>query len=184
MQALTEIWPPSWPSPWIPLLVIAAVIGLALGARLAGWRQRRRRIRASAHGRRMEERAPAALERRGYRVIERHPVVAVEWFVDGAPQPLELEPDLLVARGGRRFLVEVKTGGATRAERRDTRRQLLEYAAYAPVDGVLLYDADRDELRAVEFPIVRRPTGGWAIAAALAIGLALGGWATAWWLGR
>lgn len=184
MPSLTEIWPAGWPPPWIVALALAVALGLGAGLRLARWRRRRRRLRASAHGRRMEDKAPAALERRGYRVIERHPVLAIEWRLDGAPQPLELAPDLLVSRGGRRYLVEVKTGGAARPEKQETRRQLLEYAAYAPVDGVLLYDADRDELRAVEFPIER---GGRGRIAALLLGAALGaalGGAVAWWLGR
>lgn len=178
MPSWSDIWPPGWPPPWVVGALLAAVAGVALGLRLARWRRRRRRLRASAHGRRMEDRAPAALERRGYRVIERHPALTVEWRLDGAPQPLELAPDLLVARGRRRYLVEVKTGGAARPEKQETRRQLLEYAVYAPVDGVLLYDADRDALRAVEFPIER---GGRGWPWALLIGAALGAAAVFWW---
>lgn len=140
-------------APW--LLVAAAAIGLALGLALAGRARERRRRRAAAHGRRMEARAPAALARRGYRIIERHPALTIVWRVDGEPRELTLEADLLVARDGRRYVVEVKTGGATQVERRDTRRQLLEYAAYYRADGVLLYDADDDTLHAVDFPLAR-----------------------------
>ncbi len=180
MPSWSEIWPAGWPPPWAVALAVAAAAGVALGLRLARWRRRRRRLRASAHGRRMEDRAPAALERRGYRVIERHPALAIEWSLDGEPQPLELAPDLLVSRGGRRYLVEVKTGGAARPEKQETRRQLLEYAAYAPVHGVLLYDADRDRLRAVDFPIERGGRGGWL--PALLVGAALGAAAMWWWI--
>lgn len=179
MPSWSEIWPRAWP--WA--LAAAALLGLYLGGRLARWRRRRVRVRASAHGRRMEERAPAALERHGYRVIERHPELIVEWWVDGEPRTLELAPDLLVARGRRRYLVEVKTGGSARPEKQETRRQLLEYAAYGPVDGVLLYDADSDRLRAVEFPLDRPPGRGrlWPLLLGLLVGLLLGAGVTWWW---
>lgn len=170
---LTDLWPPSLEAALAALLVVS-IAAAALGARLTGRLRGRRRRRAAAHGRRMETRAPAALTRRGYRVIERHPALTVEYAVDGAPRELTLEADLLVARGGRRYVVEVKTGGATQVERRDTRRQLLEYAVHYDADGVLLYDADADALHTVEFPL---PTARarWPLAlAALLIGLALG----------
>ncbi|MCB9528466.1 MAG: hypothetical protein H6701_08745 [Myxococcales bacterium] len=173
-------------APW--LIAAAAVIGLALGLALAGRARERRRRRAAAHGRRMEARAPAALARRGYRVIERHPALTVVWHVDGEPRELTLEADLLVARGGRRYVVEVKTGGAAQVERRDTRRQLLEYAVHYRADGVLLYDADDDTLRAVDFPLPRPARrllwfalgllAGVALAALLAAGRVAG------WIGR
>ncbi len=180
MPVRPENW--SWSELWPWCVAVAAALGLYLGARWSGWRRRRRRLRASSHGRRMEDRAPAALQRHGYRVIERHPALSVEWWVDDAPRTLELAPDLLVERGGRRYLVEVKTGGAARPEKQETRRQLLEYAAYAPVHGVLLYDADRDRLRAVEFPLDRARGPGACLAAAL-LGAAAGGAAVWWWLG-
>lgn len=176
MSSWSEIWPRAWP--W--LVAAAALIGLYLGLRTSGWRRRRRRLRASAHGRRMEELAPAALKRHGYRVIQRHPDLTVEWHVDGEPRTTEVAPDLLVARGFRRYLVEVKTGGSARPEKAETRRQLLEYAAYGPVHGVLLYDADRDRLSRIEFPLPRPDGPGRWLLAAL-IGAAIGAAAMWFW---
>lgn len=174
---------PDWISTWIWVLApIGVGIGLWAGLRLAGAGRRWRRRRASHHGRRMESKAPAALARRGYRVIERHPALTVTWFVDDTPRELTLEPDLLVARGGRRFLVEVKTGGSARPESRDTRRQLLEYAAYFRADGVLLYDADQDALRAVEFPLPRARPRWPAVLFGAVIGAVVGALATFSWL--
>ncbi len=170
---LTDLWPPPLEGALAAALLVL-IAGLALGARLAGRLRGRRRRRAAAHGRRMETRAPAALARRGFRVIERHPALCVEYRVDGAPRELNLEADLLVARRGRRYVVEVKTGGATQIERRDTRRQLLEYAVHYDADGVLLYDADADELHTVEFPLPG-PRTRWPLAlGALLVGLAIG----------
>jgi hypothetical protein len=139
--------------------------------------RRKRRVRlAAARGRAAELEAPAALERRGFRVLKRHPKGRLEWRLDGEPQTAELKADLLVSRGGRRYVVEVKTGRAVRPTKRETRRQLLEYALAYDVDGVLLLDADADQLRQVEFP-QRTPTRSWPIAwlvLGTVIGLAAG----------
>jgi hypothetical protein len=180
--------PLALPTPVIAALVALAVLaGLGAGLALAGRRRARRRQRAADHGRRMEHRAPAALTRRGYRVIERHPALTVRWHVDGAPRELNLEADLLVARGGRRYVVEVKTGGATQVERRDTRRQLLEYAVHYRADGVLLYDADADSLHTVEFPLRARTRRlAWLLAGCLigALGTLAATGELSRWIGR
>lgn len=166
---------------WVGGALVILVVGFTVGRRWADRRRHRRRARAAAHGRAMEDRAPAALARRGYRVITRHPSYTIEWWVDDAPRSLTLEPDLLVARGRRRYLVEVKTGGAARVEQRDTRRQLLEYAVYCDCDGVLLYDADRDQLQSVEFPLPRAPARSARYAAVWAFGVVVGAGAILWW---
>lgn len=164
----------------VPLAV--GVLCLWAGLRLGAALRRRRRRRASAHGLKMEARAPAALAKRGYRVIERHPSLSIEWWVDGESRTIELAPDLLVARRGRRFLVEVKTGGSARPESRDTRRQLLEYAVCFRADGVLLYDADRDTLRRVEFDLPGRGRSWVPWIVGIAAGAALGVAASMLWL--
>lgn len=169
---------------WVSAAVVILLAGFMVGRRWADGRRSRRRRRAAAHGRAMEERAPAALARRGYRVIERHPRHTIEWWVDGEPRELTLEPDLRVARGGRELLVEVKTGGAARVEQRDTRRQLLEYAAYCDCDGILLYDADADTLREVVFPLPEPPPMVARIALAWALGVMVGAGAILWWSGH
>jgi hypothetical protein len=73
--------------------------------------------------------------------------------VDGVALPVDVRADLLVEKGARRFVVEVKTGKlAPRLETAATRRQLLEYLVAFEVDGVLLFDAEASSLRTVVFP--------------------------------
>ena len=70
--------------------------------------------------------------------------------VDGAPQAASLRCDLVVTRAGRRFVAEVKTGAlAPRLDHAPTRRQIVEYLLAFDADGVLLVDAERDEVREV-----------------------------------
>ena len=68
--------------------------------------------------------------------------------------PIVVRADLLVSRGARRFVAEVKTGArAPRIETAATRRQLLEYAVAYDVDGVLLVDMEEHTISEVEFPM-------------------------------
>ena len=52
-------------------------------------------------------------------------------------------------------MVEVKTGQSAHVNRRDTRRQLLEYALFGSADEVWILNADTEDLQRVEFPITR-----------------------------
>ncbi|HEX4447984.1 MAG TPA: hypothetical protein VH044_14650 [Polyangiaceae bacterium] len=93
----------------------------------------------------------ALLERGGYAVLERQ--VPGSWTVraDGEPVTFALRADYLVARDGRRYIAEVKTGRlAPRLAHGPTRRQLLEYSAAFDVHGVILVDADAGTITHVE----------------------------------
>ncbi|HKA86506.1 MAG TPA: PD-(D/E)XK nuclease family protein [Haliangiales bacterium] len=138
---------------------ILAVLGAALAlvwilARvrraLAGLRARRRGRRA-AQGELEAERLLAAA---GFRVRERQVPLVFPIRCDGRELPIELRADILAERGGRRYVVEVKTGeAAPRLDTAGTRRQLLEYLVAYRADGVLLVDADRGAVHEVEFPV-------------------------------
>jgi len=135
--------------------IVAALLALAWGAwlvrrSLRRWRGRLR-VRRAVRG---EREAEQLLARAGYRIDVRQP--QLEWPVecDGVVHSILLRADLLVSRGQRRYVAEVKTG--TRApsiETAATRRQLLEYAVAYEVDGVLLVDMEDHTIREVEFPL-------------------------------
>lgn len=133
-----------------------------------------RRLRFDA-ARRGEKEARFFLEKRGYDVLGEQVTAAYEVVVDGAPITISLSADYLVARNGRRFVAEVKTGeAAPKIETRATRRQLLEYHVAFGADGVLLVDMTARAVREVVFPIPepRSPPFGWAIVLALvAVGI-------------
>ena len=179
-----------WSAPgavwWITL---ASLVALLQTIRIAWTRfSRTRTLRARArHAVKGEMRAEGVLRAAGFDVLERQ--VRGTWTVYAADEPLEigLRADLLVARGGRRYVAEVKTGRvAPRLDHAATRRQLLEYRIAFGVDGVLLVDADAERVTSVELGVdvqrgrtgEERRTGAWAVA--FASGLALGG--AAGWL--
>ncbi len=166
--------------------VLAAVAAIAVGAAALQtlrlwWRGAAPAWRLRAQARRAvegEARAELLLARLGYEIRARQ--VACAWTVtaDGVPVEVELRADLIVARGGRAFVAEVKTGElAPRIESTATRRQLLEYRCAFDVDGVLLVDAESDRVREIVFPFDRfreRTPARTSPLVWLALGVALG----------
>jgi len=145
----------------VSLLIIMTV---AVGCALVYWlrhRTSRRQIRLKAdHGREMEEYAADVLEDAGYRVIGRHPKITYVWHLGGEPVETTVEADYLVKYQGRKWLVEVKTGQAAQPTRRETRRQLLEYAHYTRAAGLLFVNGDTGIIQTVEFPPPNPPEQG------------------------
>ncbi len=132
------------------ILSVAASLGLVYWIRS---RIKHHRIqRRAQHGHLMEEKASDMLKAWGFRILERNPKIQYTWWMDGEAVDTCVEADYLVSAHGKRWLVEVKTGRAARPNRRETRRQLLEYATYGDADGLYLLDADRETLELVEFP--------------------------------
>jgi Holliday junction resolvase-like predicted endonuclease len=154
--------PSPFPSPLLLALLalLLLVVGFAAGIRLARRVLRHRAARTRRIGRRGERRALALLEAEGYRLLEREVVGRGRIEVDGEERAFLVRADALVRRRRRTYVAELKGGiEASRITHRATRRQLLEYAAVFPVDGVLLVDARRRRIHRVRFP-ERAPVKG------------------------
>ena len=141
---------PTWDLVAVLLAVIALLL-IALVVHLGRDRRRARsRMRQALAG---EERAARLLEDNGYR-IEWSQERAYWWIaVDGETVEVELRADYVVACGDERFVAEIKTGDlAPDPTHPATRRQLLEYDLAFGLDGVLLVDVARGNIRRVAFP--------------------------------
>jgi ABC-type nickel/cobalt efflux system permease component RcnA len=140
-----------------PDLLLAAVAAALLGALAAWWCARawragraRRRARRAARG---EIHAERLLASEGWTVEARQVARTLRFTVDGAPAEARVRCDLVVRRGARRCVAEVKTGAlAPRIDHPPTRRQLLEYRLAFDVDGILLVDAEAGRVREIVFP--------------------------------
>jgi hypothetical protein len=119
------------------------------------WRNRARGRRAN----RAERKAARLLERRGFAVEAYQPTVDWPVVVDGQERDVELRADYLVTRHGLSYVAEVKSGQQAPSLRgAGTRRQLLEYRLAYAVDGVLLVDMERGNIREVHFPLLDAAT--------------------------
>lgn len=127
-------------------------LGLWLGIRFVRWRTQRRGRRVARRGLRGEVDGVRVLEDAGYVVVDTQVRAKAVVEVDGEDETYELRIDAIVARDGRRFVAEFKTGNAASIGSAPTRRQLLEYALAFPDHGLLLIDASEGTLQEVGFP--------------------------------
>lgn len=140
------------------LLLLA--VGFFLGVRLARALLRRRVARTRQVGREGAKRALAFLAYEGWRVLETEVVGRGALAIDGKPRGFVVRADAIVRRGRRTYVAELKGGAdVSRITHRETRRQLLEYAAVFDVDGVLLVDGKRRRIHRVTFPAPRLRRG-------------------------
>ncbi|UJR83402.1 hypothetical protein [Sandaracinus amylolyticus] len=137
---------------WMALALVLASIAVTTWIARA-WRRLRARSR-QLRARRGERDAERLLARAGWVVEARQVARTLRFEVDGAPTEANVRCDLLVRRGARRCVAEVKTGAlAPRLDHAPTRRQLLEYRLAFDVDGVLLVDAESGRVMEVRFPL-------------------------------
>ncbi|MCA9685720.1 MAG: hypothetical protein KC457_26320 [Myxococcales bacterium] len=168
----------------LPQAIIGVLIGILLALWLArAWRRgrSRRRLRRARRG---EIAAEALLRRRGYRILDDQVRRSCHMFVDGDRLDYEVRADLLATRGAKTYVVEVKTGSkAPNPRGAATRRQLREYAAVYPVDGLLLADMSAGELHEIHFPVAGASSPRLGRTLAVFVLGAIAGVALTTWLG-
>jgi hypothetical protein len=156
------------------LVVIAVLLFVVLAFVTRDWATRLSRRRRWSRARFAESAAPSLLAQFGYEVLGAQVPGQYTLSVDGQAVSVPLRVDFIVARDGRQYIAEVKSGrSAPLLSTSATRRQLLEYLVAFPVDGVLLVDAENRRIHEVRFPTPwstpRQRTGAWAIAVAILV---------------
>ncbi len=141
---------------WLWCTILAAVLlfaGLWLGLRVTRALRARCVRRQHRRGEAGERVAVRLLTAAGYEILDRQVGRDLLIEVDGRLLRGRVQADLLVARDGRRFVAEVKNGTeAANPARRETRRQLLEYAHAFGGHDLLLVDIPQRRIRSIRFP--------------------------------
>lgn len=145
----------------IIFILLALLLGAWLYSRfqdmMTVWRMRK----ISRQGKKGELKAWKALEKLGYKVLQEQARMESTMLVNGKKMPYNIIGDFLVEKGGKKSIVEVKTGSrAPDPTNSATRRQLLEYAVSYPIDSIMLFDAQVGELKKIEFPSLESFSGG------------------------
>lgn len=177
---------PSIDPKWFFLLIGAAIVAVASAYFALSVQRRWKRFhmrRRFARGRVGEQQAVSLLRRHGYEVLDEQLQKTTGLWVDGQWQEVVVRADLLAAKAGRTYVVEVKTGSkAPDPTSTATRRQLFEYTQVYEADGLILADMERGTLLHIRFPdtphsVRSRVHGfGWpAVVAGSVAGLLLGG---------
>lgn len=147
---------------WLVVLFAGIAFGQATIWAVERWRRRwraRRRSRTATQG---EKDAERLVERAGFEILERQARTTWHVSLDGEPLEFELRADLLLRRGSKRYVADVKTGSqAPKLTTAATRRQLLEYRCAYDADGVLLVDMTTGSIHAVDFPMPATQARGW-----------------------
>ena len=174
------------------------LLALAVGAAVVGgvavwwigrtWRRfgLRRRFQ---RGQKAEARAARLLVRAGYEILGEQVEAKGEVEVDGEIREFPVRGDYLVAKRGKNYVAEVKSGKrAPRVSNAKTRRQLFEYLWVYPVDGVLLVDMEEEAIHEVRWPgLSPRPRtrglGPLVLGVVVGGGLFLVGVVVGWWWG-
>lgn len=125
-----------------------------------GWRHEAVEARRARRAVEAEHDAEILLRARGYRILDTQNDHTWSVYLNGDEHEIALRADLIVKRGGRRFVAEVKSGYmAPSISTAATRRQLLEYRLAYPVDGILLVDMEAQAIYEVTFPFDTRAPG-------------------------
>ncbi|MDA3883287.1 MAG: hypothetical protein PF481_08370 [Bacteroidales bacterium] len=105
----------------------------------------------------LEEKAAQLLIKKGYTILSHHQKISYTAQYNRTQIPIKLETDYIVAKKGKTFLVEVKSGEHTaHILYAATRRQILEYYCASSYDGYLLVNMYTQTVNTIHFPFKQR----------------------------
>jgi Holliday junction resolvase-like predicted endonuclease len=108
-------------------------------------------------GIRLEEKAAQLLIKKGYTILSHHQKISYTAQYNKSQIPIKLETDYIVAKKGKTFLVEVKSGEHTaHIQYAATRRQILEYYCASSYDGYLLVNMYSQTINTIHFPFKQK----------------------------
>lgn len=117
-------------------------------------------------GSKLESKAKKYLVSLGYNIVYEQYVCKHKYKVNGIENISKLILDYVVSKGGKQYIVEVKSGkSAIHVKNKDSRRQLLEYDFVLENDGIFLLDMENKNMQLVEFfPKVKHKTNNYVVA--------------------
>lgn len=103
-----------------------------------------------------ELKAVELLKKNGFEIVDIQKEGCYTIFVDDKPYKVTVKADMIVKRGNKTFVAEVKTGESSPSLKSiDTRRQLLEYYLVYRPGGLLLVDMEKNKIKRVEYSIAK-----------------------------
>ncbi len=128
------------------------LLGAYLYSKFTNLLLRKKLKKRFSHARQGEKSAHQILKEQGYDLEESQKGAKLPMWVNGKQFLYLVRPDAFATKGGKKYLVEIKTGKvATNPKHSATRRQLLEYFHGFDVEGVLLVDAEVEKIHNICF---------------------------------
>ena len=133
-------------------LIIVVLAFLIINYKVKTYFQERKVRKRFERGNRLELEAKKFLKSKGYTIVDYQSSYQHKYLEDGEVQCADIQPDYIVKKNGKKYIVEVKTGTqAISARNKSTRRQLLEYDYAVENDGVFLLDMENRRLKLIQF---------------------------------
>ncbi|MGI9951551.1 hypothetical protein V3F56_04235 [Moorellaceae bacterium AZ2] len=138
------------------------LLGLLIGGFIAAWWLKRRQAQRLAarirRAQKAEKEAIRFLTEKGYQVIDVQRQIPVVMVVDGREYKGSVRADIVARKGGKTYVVEVKSGRqGEEPGKAATRRQLLEYFLVYRPHELLLLDMQGRKMHRISF----RLGGNW-----------------------
>ncbi|TAJ08211.1 hypothetical protein DMA11_21350 [Marinilabiliaceae bacterium JC017] len=161
-------------------LIIVALAYLIIKHQVKTYFQERKVRKRIERGNRLELKAKNFLKSKGYSIIDYQSTYQHKYMEDGKVQFADIQPDYIVKKNGKKYIVEVKSGTqAISARNQSTRRQLLEYDYAVENDGIFLLDMENRQLKLIQFKSKMEKRSGRllkAVIIAAIIGMAIPYW--------
>jgi Holliday junction resolvase-like predicted endonuclease len=133
-------------------LIIMALAFFIIRYKFKTYIQERKVRKRFERGNKLELQAKSFLKSQGYTIVDYQSTYQHKYREDGVAQYAEIQPDYIVKKNGKKYIVEVKSGNQViSARHKSTRRQLLEYDYVVENDGVFLLDMENRQLKLVQF---------------------------------
>lgn len=100
-----------------------------------------------------DQKAREILEQLGFTLEPEYARQNIRVFQDGNPIDLPVRPDLIVSKGGKSYVVNVKDAQGDQLSQPDKRRALLEYYVTYRPNGILLMDMENRRIHDVRFDL-------------------------------
>lgn len=132
---------------------VGALIALSLLKTFSSLKIKKRLNRA----RKSELKAVDLLKKYGFKIIDLQKAENYKFKVDNKSYKATVKADMIVKKGNKTYVVEVKSGKkAPSLKNIATRRQLLEYYLVYRPDGLILVDMEEKKIHSVDYPIVSK----------------------------
>jgi len=132
--------------------VALVVITVVLTRLVARKRDSKRRSDIAVIAKTGETNAEGLLESLGYRIVSKQSHRRSYVLIDGVRMDFSVYPDFLAERGGKLFVVDVKTGKQTqKLHGAGIRRQLIEYCLIFGTPNALIVNGDTSVVSLIEF---------------------------------
>lgn len=136
-------------------IISGVLIGIFLTINLFKYLKRWKLKKRIEKAKNSEYKAIELMKNRGFEIIDLQKECAYTLFIDNKPHKVTVKADMIVKKGNKIYVAEVKSGEkVTSPKYTDTRRQLLEYFMVYRPSGLILVDMEKQKLRTVEYSIL------------------------------